>query len=69
MDREARRAANAQMVVPMQAGKLWQEAATCAGIQTSRTTAYRRLAPGSHQGERHHWRTPVVSATGAPLAR
>lgn len=69
MDREVRRAANAQMVVPMQADKLWQEAAKCAGIQTSRATAYRRLAPGSHQGERRHRRTPVAETTAAPLAR
>ena len=43
MDQEARRAAKAQMVAHMQAGQSWQEAATNAGIQTSRASAYRLL--------------------------
>lgn len=43
MDREARRAAKAQMIAQMQAGLSWQEAATRAGVQTSRTAAYRLL--------------------------
>lgn len=43
MDREARRAAKAQMIAQMQAGLSWQEAATTAGVQTSRTAAYRLL--------------------------
>ncbi len=43
MDREALRAAKAQMVAQMQAGQSWREAATNAGLQTSRATAYRLL--------------------------
>ncbi len=43
MDREERCAAKAQMVAQMQIGQSWQEAATRAGVQTSRTAAYRLL--------------------------
>ena len=43
MDRQARHAAKAQMVALMQAGQSWQEAAGQAGVQTSRTAAYRLL--------------------------
>ncbi len=43
MDREAHRAAKAQMVAHMQAGQSWHKAATNAGLQTSRATAYRLL--------------------------
>ncbi len=43
MDRQAYRAAKAQMIAGMQAGLLWQEAAGQAGVQTSRTAAYRLL--------------------------
>src|SRR5260370_39578977 len=43
MDRQARRAAKAQMIAGMQAGQSWQEAAGQAGVQTSRTAAYRLL--------------------------
>ena len=43
MDREERCAAKAQMVAQMQPGQSWQEAATRAGVQTSRTAAYRLL--------------------------
>jgi len=43
MDRQVRRAAKAQMIAGMQAGQSWQEAAGQAGVQTSRTAAYRRL--------------------------
>jgi len=43
MDREAQRAAKAQMIAAMQAGQSWQEAARRAGVQTSRTAAYRLL--------------------------
>jgi transposase len=43
MDREALRAAKAQMVAQLQAGQSWHEAATNAGLQTSRSTAYRLL--------------------------
>jgi hypothetical protein len=34
MDREAQRAAKAQMVTQMQAGHSWHEAASKAGLQT-----------------------------------
>ncbi len=43
MDREALHAAKAQMVAQMQAGQSWHEAATKAGLQTNRATAYRML--------------------------
>jgi transposase len=43
MDRQACHAAKAQMIARMQAGQSWQEAARQAGIQTSRTAAYRLL--------------------------
>ena len=43
MDRQAQCAAKAQMVALMQAGQSWQEAAGQAGVQTSRTAAYRLL--------------------------
>lgn len=43
MDQQARRAVKAQMVALMQAGQSWQEAAEQAGVQTSRTAAYRLL--------------------------
>jgi transposase len=43
MDRQARHAAKAQMVALMQAGQAWLEAAGQAGVQTSRTAAYRLL--------------------------
>jgi putative transposase len=43
MDREALRAAKAQMVAHMQAGLSWHEAATNASLRTSRASAYRLL--------------------------
>jgi len=43
MDREAQRAAKAQLVAQMQAGQSWHEAVTSVGLQTSRATAYRLL--------------------------
>jgi transposase len=43
MDRHAYRAVKAQMIAGMQAGQSWQEAAGQAGVQTSRTAAYRLL--------------------------
>lgn len=43
MDRQACRAAKAQLIAGMQAGQSWQEAAQRAGVQTSRTAAYRLL--------------------------
>jgi transposase len=41
MEPEQRRAAKQQMLALMEAGVSWQEAATTAGVQTSRATAYR----------------------------
>jgi len=43
MDHEAQRVAKAQLVAQMQAGRSWHEAATSAGVQTSRASAYRLL--------------------------
>jgi transposase len=43
MDRATSRAAKAQLVAEMLQGSSWQEAARRAGLQTSRTTAYRLL--------------------------
>jgi transposase len=43
MEAEQRRAAKEQMFALMQAGHRWQEAAAQAGIQVSRSTAYRLL--------------------------
>ena len=43
MDWQAQRTAKAQMIAGMQAGQSWQEAAGQAGVQTSRTAAYRLL--------------------------
>ena len=43
METEQRRAAKEQMIVLMQAGYQWQKAAAQAGIQISRSTAYRLL--------------------------
>ena len=47
MEAEQRRAAKEQMIALMQAGHRWHVAAAQAGIQLSRSTAYRRLAPGA----------------------
>ncbi len=41
MDMEEKQAAKKHMMELMQAGHHWQEAATGAGVQTSRSTAYR----------------------------
>jgi transposase len=41
MEPEQRRVAKQQMLELMEAGLSWQEAATTAGVQTSRATAYR----------------------------
>lgn len=52
MDRESQYAAKAQMVAQMQAGQSWQVAATSAGVQTSRTAAYRLLQRVRSEGAR-----------------
>ena len=43
MEAEQRRAAKEQMMALMQTGHRWQEAAAQAGLQVSRSTAYRLL--------------------------
>ncbi len=59
MEAEQRRAAKEQMIALMQAGHRWQEAAAQAGIQVSRSTAYRLLrqvrtrGPAAFQDGRH----------------
>ncbi len=51
MKDELRAAAKKQMMVLMQAGQPWQEAARIAGVQTSRSTAYRWFHQFRTQGE------------------
>ena len=51
MEPEQRRAAKQQMLELMQAGLSWQEAATTAGVQTSRATAYRWKQEARTRGE------------------
>jgi transposase len=66
MEAEQRRAAKQQMVALMQAGVPWQEAATTAGIQTSRATAsrwrqeVRTLGEAALQDGRHGHPTKVL---------
>jgi len=51
MEPEQRRAAKQQMLELMEAGVSWQEAATTAGVQTSRATAYRWRQEARTRGE------------------
>jgi transposase len=51
MESEQRQAAKKQMMVLMQEGSPWQEAASCAGIRISRSTAYRWFQQFRTQGE------------------
>lgn len=51
MDDEQRRDAKKQMMELMQAGRSWQEAAQGAGVQTSRSTAYRWWQAYRRQGD------------------
>lgn len=51
MEPEQRRAAKQQMLELMETGMSWQEAATTAGIQTSRATAYRWKQEARTRGE------------------
>jgi transposase len=48
---EPRQRAKKQMMVLMQAGQPWQEAAQIAGVQTSRSTAYRWFQQFRTRGE------------------
>jgi transposase len=52
MDKEEKQAAKRCMMELMQAGSRWQEAATQAGVQTSRSTAYRWWQAYRKLGER-----------------
>ncbi len=66
MEQEQRRAAKQQMLERMEAGMSWQEAATTAGVQTSRATAYRWKQEARTRGEaalqdgRHGHRAKVL---------
>jgi transposase len=51
MEQEQRRAAKQQMLERMEAGVSWQEAATTAGVQTSRASAYRWRQEARTRGE------------------
>ena len=51
MEEEHSHAAKGQLVALMQAGHSWQEAATMAGVQISRSAAYRLLQKVRTQGE------------------
>jgi transposase len=51
MEAEQRRGAKKQLIALMQAGHFWQEAATVAGLQISRSGAYRLLQEVRKRGE------------------
>lgn len=51
MEEEQRRAAKRQMIVLMQAGHSWQEAADMAGVRTGRSAAYQLLRNVRVRGE------------------
>ncbi len=51
MEEEQNRAAKGQMIALMQTGHSWQEASTMAGVQISRSAAYRLLQKVRTQGE------------------
>ncbi len=51
MEAEQRRGAKRQLIALMQAGHSWQEAATVAGMQISRSGAYRLLQEVRKRGE------------------
>jgi len=51
MDKEQRRTAKAHVVAGMQAGHTWQAAAAQAGLQTSRSNAYRLWLAVRQRGE------------------
>jgi transposase len=51
MEKEQQRVAKGQMIAFMQGGSSWQEAATMAGVQISRSAAYRLLRKVRTQGE------------------
>lgn len=51
MEKEQQHTAKGQMIALMQGGHSWQEAATMAGVQISRSAAYRLLQKVRLQGE------------------
>jgi transposase len=51
MEKEQRQVVREQMVALMQSGHSWQEASTMAGVQISRSAAYRLLQKVRTQGE------------------
>src|SRR5215471_19666046 len=51
MEQEQRQAAKRQLLALMQAGQSWQAAAAAAGLQISRSTAYRWLQEVRTRGE------------------
>ncbi len=69
MKDEQRSAAKKQMMVLMQAGQPWQEAARIAGVHTSRSTAYRWFHQFRTQGEAalHDGRHGHVAKMRKPL--
>src|SRR3989440_9786200 len=73
MDKEEKQAAKRRMMELMQAGNRWREAATQAGIQASRPTAYRwgqayrKLGERALQEGRHGHRTKALERVLAGL--
>jgi transposase len=69
MESEQRQVAKKQMLVLMQEGYPWQEAASRAGIQTSRSTAYRWFQQFRTQGEAalHDGRRGHIAKMHQPL--
>ena len=55
MEEEHNHAAKGQMVSLMQAGHSWQEAATMAGVQISRSAAYRLLQKVRTESAKRAW--------------
>src|SRR5258708_22477433 len=51
MEAEQRRAAKEQMIALMQTGHRWQEASAQAGLQVSRSTAYRLVRQVGSRGQ------------------
>ena len=69
MDNEQRRKAKRQVIDLMQAGRSWQEAATEASVQISRSTAYRWFQQFRTQGEAalHDWRHGHIAKVHKPI--
>ena len=69
MDNEQRRKAKRQVIDLMQAGRSWQEAATEASVQISRSTAYRWFQQFRAQGEAalHDGRHGYIAKVHQPI--